>query len=95
MEEMKFRNLEELYNHVLPALSAKKNEIIRNKIKYINEIDIWNALRVNKWVFQSNLTISDMVDDILNTNISFFDSYVKQEYSKMDKEIITEENDLL
>ncbi len=89
---MKFNSEEELYNRLLQALKTKKREIKRLGINYILEEDIWNALKVNKWQYKSNLTLSEMVDDILNTENSFFDSYIKKEMNKFHRSIITDDN---
>lgn len=90
--ELKFNSEEELYTRVLPALKTKKNEIKRIGINYILEEDIWNALKINKWQYKNNLSLSEMVDDILNTDISFFDKYIKLEMRKVRRTIITDNN---
>lgn len=44
-----FRNLEELYNRIKPALYSKVEELKRNHISYIKEEDIWNYLSSTVW----------------------------------------------
>ena len=82
MDDIKFDSIEELYSRVLPALKSKKRELYRNKIKYINEQDIWDVLSKNNWKNDKNLTLADIVDDILNTSneklISLYHSYFKK-----------------
>lgn len=59
-------SLETLYKKVLPALHTKKNELARNKMSFVNEKDIWNCLRKKKWNKTVDLTLFDIVNDILN-----------------------------
>lgn len=59
---MEFNNLTELKNRLMPALRLKKEEINN---KNITEEDIWNYLKDTKWVKSNNLSLSDMVNDIL------------------------------
>lgn len=66
MNEFRFRSLEELYQKLLPALYAKKCELLRHNINFIKEVDIWDYLKSFYWSKTSNLTLSDMVDDILS-----------------------------
>lgn len=63
-----FSNQNELYNRLLPALRIKKKEI-KKEIKNITEIDIWNYLKNNIWNQTTGLSLSIMVDDILNIDI--------------------------
>lgn len=77
MNDIKFNNLEELYNRLIPAMETKVNELRRNGIKYINVDDIWNYLKINKWSKSKNLTLSDCVDDILNTNDDDYKIYIR------------------
>ena len=90
--ELKFKSEEELYNRLLPAIKTKKNEIKRMGINYILEEDIYNALKIRNWQYKTNLTLSDMVDDILNTDNTFFDAYIKKEVSKMHRDLKTDDN---
>ncbi len=65
MNDFKFKSLEELYKKVLPALRTKVAELKRVNITYINEEDVWNYLKLNKWSKNKNLTLAEMVNDIL------------------------------
>ena len=83
--ELKFNSEEELYNRLLPAIKTKKNEIKRMGINYILEEDIYNALKLGNWQYKTNLTLSDMVDDILNTNNVDISSYcIKERKNKIE-----------
>ncbi len=64
MEEI--NSLRDLYNMVLPALKTRTNELKRNKINFINEKQIWHYLKENVWSEEENLTLFDMVSDILS-----------------------------
>lgn len=78
---MKSFNTEtELYKRVLPALKTKKHELIKNGIEFINEKDIWNYNKINKWRNDTGLTLAKMVDDILNTEN---DKYYEYKLNKM------------
>ena len=64
-----FKTLDELYNRVLPALKSKVSKL--NKSNYeITEKELWNYLSINKWKNSSNLTLFDIVDDIINIKIT-------------------------
>lgn len=68
METIEFRNLEELYNRVKPALYSKLMELYRLGYKIVNEKDIWNYL-VNEWKNDKDLTLAKMVNDILKLDL--------------------------
>ena len=80
--DIEFNNIKELYVRLKPALSAKVRELKRNDLDYIKEEDIWNYLKVTKWVSANNLLLYQMVDDILNLDNNDIDNYVKEEIRK-------------
>ena len=59
-----FQSIDELYQRVLPALRTKVHKLSMNGISFVCEKDIWNLL-VDKWKRGINLTLFDIVDDIL------------------------------
>lgn len=77
MESIKFTSLEELYNRLIPAMETKVKELKLNRINYITIDDIWNYLRKYKWSKGNNLTLSECVDDILNTSDEEYRKYIK------------------
>ncbi len=77
-----FNSLEELYKRLLPALRTKKLELDRLGYKYIKKEDIWNFLAEEKWKKSEGLTLSEMVDHILNCDNKKLDNYVKKELEK-------------
>jgi len=89
---MEFKTLQELYNRVKPALITKRNEMRRLGYSYIQEEDIWNFLKENKWINARNLGLSDMVDDILNTDNKQIDKYVKDKLEVMARHANLEED---
>lgn len=76
MVEEKFDSIAALYKRVLPALRSKKKELAIQKLPFITEMDIWDCLRRNKWSKEANLTLFDIVNDILTINESSLIEYV-------------------
>ncbi len=60
-----FGTLIDLYNRVLPALKSKVKELKQNHITFVTEKDVWDCLRKTKWNGESDLTLYDIVNDIL------------------------------
>lgn len=57
--------LKDLYNRVLPALKSKVKELKNNHLSFVTEKDVWNCLKNTKWKEESDLTLYDIVNDIL------------------------------
>ncbi len=76
--DIHFSTMQELYTRVTPALQTKVNDSARAGITYIKEEDIWNYLKENKWIKQSNLALYEMVSDILNVDIILIENYLQQ-----------------
>ena len=89
--EVEFNSLEELYNRIKPALLTKQREMKRNAYDYIKIEDIWNYFKEIKWKKTVGLSISMMVDDVLNTNNSAIDTYLKQKLNLMDRTLYFKE----
>ena len=81
-----FNTLEELYKRVRPALHSKKQELTKFGYTNINEIDIWNCLK-EKWKNSINLTLFDIVDDILGISCDDINSYYKKISHNIKKDI--------
>lgn len=77
MEELEFKTLEELYKKLLPALNTKVSDLNRANIKYVKEIDIWNYLKDTTWKFREDLTLGEMVNDILTVSNFKIDEYIR------------------
>ena len=74
---IEFQSIKELYDRLLPALKTKKTEMLRLGIDYIQEEDIWNYLKEIKWKKASNLSLYEMVNDVLNTDNSLIENCLK------------------
>ena len=74
--DYEFTSVLDLKAHIKPALDSKVKELRRKKIDYVSQDDIFEYLRNNVWPFKSNLTLYNIVDDILNTNNEVFCNYV-------------------
>lgn len=73
--DFEFNSVDELYNRVLPALNTRVQELSCLGVE-VNSDDIWSYLISNKWKMSVNLTLFDIVDDILNTDYSKILDYV-------------------
>ena len=85
MEE--YNNIRELFNGLIPAFNVKLR-LIHKDYDYITKTDIWNYLKINKWCKDSNLTISEMVDDIIMVDINKVDLFLKDHLKKVDRKIM-------
>lgn len=76
MNDIKFKSLEELYKRLIPAFNVKINDLRRNNIKNIQSEDLWNYLRKNSWNNSNNLSLGEMVNDILNLSDKEIINYI-------------------
>lgn len=90
--EIKFNSLKELYDRLKPALQTKKNEMTRIGYSYIKEEDIWNYLKEIKWKTAENLSLHEMVNDILNTDDVVIDKYLKEKLKNEQRTANVEES---
>ncbi len=86
-----FNSLKELYIKVRPVLTIKKNELKKLGMNYIVEADIWNYLKSEKWIKTTNLSLSELVNDILECDLEKLDIYTKKELSKVQRKVDTDE----
>ena len=61
---MEFESLYEVKNRVTPALKMKE-ERLKNEGFDITSEDIWSYLKTNKWMHSKDLTLNEIVNDIL------------------------------
>ena len=80
--ELEFSSQEELYQRVQPALKAKLAELHRLGYPYIQIVDVWNYLIETKWKKSKDLTLSDIVSDILHVDNRRLDEYLKGSLAK-------------
>lgn len=77
MKDIYFDDIFELYKRVLPCLKIKSRML---KLQGIN-IDyrkLWEYLSNNKWNNSKNLTLYDIVHDILNVDINKIRKYIEE-----------------
>lgn len=70
---MEFESVSELKNRVMPALKMKE-ERLKHEGFDISSEDIWFYLRQNKWIKSKNLTLNEIVNDILKFDGSCFNN---------------------
>lgn len=71
-----FNSLEQLYYRLTPALNSKVDEIKIKGHNYVKQIDIWNYLSNNEWNNKKDLSLYEMVDDILNADDKEINNYL-------------------
>ena len=68
--DVEFKSIEELKKRLMPALRLRKKEL--KKVNYFfSEDELWDYFSKNFWRNATNLSLSQMVDDILNQEIVF------------------------
>lgn len=85
-----FSSLQELYERLKPALYTKKQEMIRAGFEYIKEEDIWNYLKEIKWKRSIDLSLHEMVDDVINCDNYAIDKYLKSKLNLQDRRVYFE-----
>ena len=91
-----FSSQEELYDRVKPALKSRVKDLKRIGINYVQDVDVWNYLKNNVWGKKSNLTLGEMINDIMTVGNSELENYVHDLISKEKRNIETEtESELL
>ena len=65
--DLKFNNIQELYELLLPALETKEIQLRRNDYLGLSKKDIFNYLKNNKWKDEDirSLKLHQLVNDIL------------------------------
>lgn len=69
--DIKFNNVKELYKRVEPALRTKRRFLMKKGVK-VKEEDIFKYLAKEKWSKSTNLSLSDIVSDIINLKDDVF-----------------------
>lgn len=90
--EVEFKTANELYERLKPALTTKVEEMRRNGYEYIKEEDVWNYLKEVKWVKSVNLSLYQMVSDVLNTEDDVIDKYLKEKLNLRNRKVYFEES---
>ena len=89
--DITFNSLEELYKRIKPALKTKKEEMRRAGYIYIKEEDIWNYLKEVKWINSKNLSLYQMVNDVLNVDNMLIDKYLKEKLNMRNRKVYFDE----
>lgn len=90
--DIEFNSLEELYNRLKPALRTKANELRMQGFTYIKEEDVWNYLKEIKWKQSKDLSLYEMVSDVLNLESEKIDGYLKGKLTSLDRKIYFDSN---
>lgn len=77
MQEIYFNNINELYNRVLPVLKLKQKEF-KNENHMVGINNIWFCLSETKWKKSINLTLYDVVNDIITLEYKTLKDYYKE-----------------
>lgn len=88
-----FTSQEELYKKVEPALKSKVKDLTRRGVNYVQKADVWNYLKNEVWCKKTNLTLGEIVNDIMTIPNRELESYVQDVMSK--KVRTREEEDVL
>jgi len=83
--DIEFDNLEELKKRITPALKTKLKELKNNNYNLITIEDIWNYLIKYKWKTSKNLTLYDIINDILKINNDDIEEYAIKRREQNDK----------
>lgn len=83
---MEYKSEKELYQGLRGAFNVKLR-MIKDSYDYIKSIDIYNYLKITKWCKATNLSISEMVNDIISIDIQKVDEYIKEKIKKESREI--------
>lgn len=84
--DYKFNTKEELYIRVKPALRTKLEELKRLNFRNIKEDDIWDYLSSNIWSNSNNLTLFDIVNDIMHIDPKILSQYKKDKKKGVNNE---------
>jgi hypothetical protein len=73
-----YKSQKELYQTLKPAFNVKLRLLRNGDYNSIKSIDIWNYLKINKWTNSVDLTLADMVNDIIHVDNKDIDIYWKK-----------------
>ena len=82
--DIEFKSLSELKKRVTPALNTKLKELKSKNYNYVTIDDIWDFL-IKNWKTSKNLTLYDIINDILNLNNEDIEEYAVKRSEKNDK----------
>ena len=74
---MEFKSLQQLYIKLIPAFNVKKRLILNSKYKEITNENIWSYLTETKWRTARNLSLPDMINDIITADLEEINNYME------------------
>lgn len=74
---MEFKSLQQLYIKLIPAFNVKKRLILNSKYKEITNENIWSYLTETKWRTSKNLSLPDMINDIITADLEEINNYME------------------
>lgn len=83
--EVNFNNLKELKQRITPALNTKVKELKQSNILYVTNEDIWEYLKTNIWPNKTDLTLYDIVNDILKLQPDIIEEFITKRRKQNDK----------
>lgn len=86
VRKMEYSSERELFESLRGAFNVKLR-MIQDEYDYIKMTDIWNYLKINKWCKIKNLSLSEMVNDIINVDIDKVDIFVKSYLRKEERKL--------
>ena len=89
--DIEFKNVEELYQRLKPALESKVTELKREGYDYLTCEDVWNYLKEKKWKNSVNLALNEMVSDIYSSDNAIIDAYFKDKIKSSTRRIYLED----
>jgi hypothetical protein len=66
-----------LYQKLIPAFNVKKRLIKNSKYKEITNENIWRYLTETKWKQANNLSLHDMINDIITVDLEDIYKYME------------------
>lgn len=82
--DIEFNSLEELKQRVTPALETKLKELKSKNYNYVTTEDIWQFL-IKNWKKGKDLTLYDIINDILNLSNEDIEEYAVKRSEQNDK----------
>lgn len=83
---MEYKSEKELFSSLRGAFQVKLR-MIKDNYDYIKMVDIWNYLKLNKWCKDKNLSLSEMVNDIITVEIEKVDIFLKKQIKSEERKL--------
>ena len=82
--DIEFKSLSELKKRVTPALYTKLKELKKENYSFVTIDDIWEFL-IKDWKKGKNLTLYDIINEILDLNDEDIEEYALKRSKQNDK----------